>query len=334
MLPRDITITPSIDPIVDITRRRLLTAIPALGLVAAGVSCGDDDDDTAADESPSPSATAAPTTRRVNHAFGQVEVPANPQRVIVTDNNALPFVLELGVVPLAAGSLDGTFHPALDALGASDIVPFARDEPDYELVASLDPDLIIGSSFTILNRVADGVATYERLAPLAAVDSDLPIFEQIRGYARILGREERAEALIAEFQTSIRDLATDVSVEEISIARAFGDADVFIYTETEPFTSLWLDLLGVRCVPNSEGASAAGTIIAPAERLGDLQGEALVVIFGLERLEKNPLWSLLPSVQAGRVHHVGDYLTYAGNGGLNALREQIVGIARFLASIT
>lgn len=60
-------------------------------------------------------------------------------------------------------------------------------------------------------------------------------------------------------------------MKEISVARAFGDSQVFIYTEKEPFTALWLDLLTVKAVPDSTaGASAAGTIIAPAERLGEL----------------------------------------------------------------
>lgn len=338
MPPRDFRTTPTLDPVEDITRRRLLTALPALTLLAGGVSCGDDDDDDDDDNADptgtsSPSATATPATRMVNHAFGQLEVPMTPERVVVTDNNALPYVLELGVVPVAAGALDGTFHEALTPLGAADITPFPRDDPDYELVASLDPDLIVGSSFTLLNRVKDGVATYERMAPLAAVDSDLPVFEQIRGYGRIVNREARAEELIAEFQGSIRSLAANVTVTNISIARAFGESDIFIYTGAEPFTSLWVELLGVATVPDASAATPAGTIIAPAERLGELQGEALIVISGIERLEQNPLWSLLPAVQADRVHHVGDYLTYAGNGGLSALRDQIVGIAEFLARI-
>lgn len=33
------------------------------------------------------------------------------------------------------------------------------------------------------------------------------------------------------------------------------------------------------------------------------------------------------------MHHAGDYLVYAGNGGLNELRKQLVGIAEFLAAI-
>jgi ABC-type Fe3+-hydroxamate transport system substrate-binding protein len=181
--------------------------------------------------------------------------------------------------------------------------------------------------------VKDGAATYGKLAPLAAVDSDLPIFEQIRGYGRILNREKQADELIATFQDSIRGIAGRVTTKRVSIARAFGDTQVFMYTKIEPFTALWVDLLGLEIIPGADGVAKAGTIIAAAERIGDLQGDALVVIQGIERLQTNPLWGLLPAVKAGHVHHVGDYLTYAGNGGLNALRDQIIGIANFLAAI-
>jgi ABC-type Fe3+-hydroxamate transport system substrate-binding protein len=148
-----------------------------------------------------------------------------------------------------------------------------------------------------------------------------------------LNREKQADELIAKFQDSIRGIAGRVSVKKLSIARAFGDSQLFIYTKLEPFTALWVDLLGIEVIPGTEGVAKTGTIIAAAERMGDLQGDALVVIQGIERLETNPLWPLLPAVKAGHVHHVGDYLTYAGNGGLNALRDQILGIANFLAGI-
>ena len=117
------------------------------------------------------------------------------------------------------------------------------------------------------------------------------------------------------------------------LVRPFGDADIFIYTEREPFTALWLDLLGVTAVPGPEEASEAGTIIVSAERLSVLEGEALIVVDGLDRMETKALWPLLPAVEAGHVHSMADYLTYNGGGGLSALREQIVGIAEFLASI-
>lgn len=318
----------------DATRRQFITGVGAAALAAAFLAaCGEEDDPTN-----TPTGTPEATTRTVDHAFGTTEIPANPQRVIVTDNNALPYVLELGVTPIAAGTLEGffdgqDFHPALSSLGADGIVSFARDTPDYELIAGMNPDLIIGASFPLLNRVEGGTTTYEQMAPVVAVDSDLPVFEQIRGYGRILGREAEAEALIAGFEGSIRDLASDVAVEQISIVRPFGDTDIFIYTEKEPFTALWLDLLGVSVVPGPEEASAGGSIIVSSERIADLQGEALIVVDGIERLETNPLWPLLPAVQAGHVHSMGDYLTYNGGGGLNALRDQIVGIAEFLAGI-
>ncbi|MDZ7727016.1 MAG: hypothetical protein U5Q44_01790 [Dehalococcoidia bacterium] len=79
MPPRDPftpTTTPTLDPVEDITRRRLLTALPALGLIAGGISCGDDDDEPAPTEAP----TEAPSTRVVEHPLGTTELPMQPAR--------------------------------------------------------------------------------------------------------------------------------------------------------------------------------------------------------------------------------------------------------------
>lgn len=94
MPPRDlISLTPGYPlQVEDITRREILKGAFALPLIAAGVSCGDDDHPDATGESASPIATATsvPTTRMVNHALGSTEVPFAPKRVVVADNSPCP----------------------------------------------------------------------------------------------------------------------------------------------------------------------------------------------------------------------------------------------------
>ena len=136
-----------------------ITGVGAAALAAAFLAaCGEEDA-----AATTPTATPEATTRQVDHYFRTTEIPAAPQRVIVTDNNALPYVLELGVVPIAAGTLEGSFdggdfHPSLYPLGVAEATPFARDTPDFELIASLNPDLIVGASFPLENRI-DGFET-------------------------------------------------------------------------------------------------------------------------------------------------------------------------------
>ena len=127
---------------------------------------------------PGRAAGGAGTTRVVRDAYGaDVVVPAAPQRVVAADNLTLPWVLELGVIPVASGSLgkqaDGRDYPAaLYDLGAAQVKPYAREEPDYELLAALQPDLIIGSQFAFDNRITDKGARYRSLAPTVVYNSN------------------------------------------------------------------------------------------------------------------------------------------------------------------
>lgn len=92
MPPRDFSATPTLDPIEDITRRRLLTAIPALGLMASGISCGDEDTGAHATAEPSAGVSRFPVT--IHHALGATTIPREPQRVVaVSEGEALDHVL-------------------------------------------------------------------------------------------------------------------------------------------------------------------------------------------------------------------------------------------------
>lgn len=286
---------------------------------------------------PRPTAT---TTRTVRDAYGNdIVVPAVPQRVVAADNLALPWLLELGVVPVASGSLgkqaDGRDYPAaLYELGAGQVKSYSREEPDYELLAALQPDLIIGSQFVFDNRVKDRGERYRSLAPTVVYDSNAGPLASLVAVGAIVGQEERAAQRVSAFEAAITAAYTAPHVTSFSVLRPFNQNEVFLYTTKDAVTGTLARLLHLAVVPGPEGASAAGTLILPGERARDAAGEALVIFGDDSRLTANPLYALLPAVQAGRVHNAGSYLTYAGTDGLQPLQEQLVGIAHFLGGAT
>ncbi|MDZ7727014.1 MAG: ABC transporter substrate-binding protein [Dehalococcoidia bacterium] len=136
MPPRDYT-TPTLDPIEDITRRRLLTALPALGLIAGGISCGDDDDDEA-------TPTEAPTRTFTDSLGRTVEIPPKPQRIVSLHvYTSAPALLSIGA-PVLGIPLDRGVVDAIQPYDLSNIIDVGGFEPNLEAIASLDPDLIIG----------------------------------------------------------------------------------------------------------------------------------------------------------------------------------------------
>lgn len=97
---RTVPIDPLVPTIDDVTRRGLLRGAGTLGAGWVLAGCGPDGRQATA---PSPSRR----TRTVQDAFGEVQVPADPQRLVVLDRRqTMPLLLSLGVVPVAAGTID------------------------------------------------------------------------------------------------------------------------------------------------------------------------------------------------------------------------------------
>lgn len=287
-----LTPPPSID---DVTRRDLLRGIGALGAGWVLASCG-----TAAPRRGGPGATR----EAVGADGGVVTVPADPQRVVAADQQSLARLLDLGVVPVAAGTTspgltgERDFNPALYPLGAGEVQPLLFSEPDYELIATLEPDLVVMFAPFVDGGVAGGVGPYEELAPLAVFDGEGAPLEQLRNAARIVGRERRAEEVIAEFDAGLEARAADVAVDSVSVVKPGDESSFITYTAAEEVTGMLARLLGITVVPGPEEADEYGEIESSLEQLSE----------------------------------VADYLTYGGNGGLARLREELIEMADFLAS--
>src|SRR6218665_2436248 len=100
--------------------------------------------------------------RSITHAMGTTEVPDSPQRVVILTNEGTEALVDLGVIPVgAAESWDQS--PYYDHFeGKLEGVPTLGYENavNLELIAALEPDLIIG------NKVRQE-AVYEQLSAIA-----------------------------------------------------------------------------------------------------------------------------------------------------------------------
>src|ERR1700754_2282283 len=85
--------------------------------------------------------------REITHAMGTTDVPDAPQRIVILTNEGTEALLHLGVIPVgAAQSWEG--DPWYDHLAGplADTVSLGTETGiNLELLASLEPDLIIGT---------------------------------------------------------------------------------------------------------------------------------------------------------------------------------------------
>ncbi|QNK89154.1 ABC transporter substrate-binding protein [Sporosarcina sp. resist] len=167
-----------------------------------------------------------PETRTVKTIHGDIEIPANPKRIVV--DAYLPTLLVLGDKPVGATKQD------LDNVHIQDLISGIEStgENSMEKILELQPDLIISvdaerSTFDKLSKIAPTV-----IIPYSTYSG---AHEEVRAIAEMLGKNKEAEEWLATFDEKIQQQRERVQAvmgeeETVSIFGAFGK-DSYIYAD-------------------------------------------------------------------------------------------------------
>lgn len=206
--------------------KRMLSLLTATVVLAAG--CGDDNRTSAVTTVPA-GASAAGTTEvaqvpdtlpsvgaafpvTIEHKFGETTIDAEPLRVVSVGFGEHDGLLALGVIPVAVRDWYGdqpyaTWPWAQDELGDAQPVVLASDEENFEQIATLDPDLIVGISsgmteeqYEILSAIAPTVAQ-----PGEYIDYGTPWDVSLEITGRAVGRSTEAQQVIADTKQLFAD---------------------------------------------------------------------------------------------------------------------------------
>jgi iron complex transport system substrate-binding protein len=288
----------------------------------AGAACGDDDD--AATPTDAPATSAAATTEpsadafpaSVEHALGTTVVEDEPQRVVTVGVTEQDFVMALGVTPIGVTEWYGeqpfaTWPWAQDELGdAEPTVLFNTDGLDFEGIAALKPDLIIGTNAG-LDEEAYGKLT--AIAPTVAHPKDAPLYfspwdDQFRLIGTALGKDAQTTAIIddidAQFAAARQAHPEFAGKMAIFLQNAIHDGSAIAYQKglsTDFLTDLGFD------IPSELDAFATeGQAYIPLEQLSILDAGD-VLLWATEAptdrtaLEQQPLYNALAAVKDGRL---------------------------------
>ena len=210
---------------------RRLAGLAAIALLASACGGGEPDSTSASVSStgsPTAGATASASadadeaagTRTVSHAMGDTEVPAEPERVVVLDSPHLDAALSLGVTPVAAvqSSVDDGLPEYLgDRTEGIELVGTIT-EPDLELIAAAQPDLILSAKV----RHEDVYGQLSEIAPTVFTESSGTSFKQgLATIADALGRTEELETQLAEYEQRADEVGEAVGADgmEATIVR-------------------------------------------------------------------------------------------------------------------
>lgn len=252
-------------------------------------------------------ARAQSAVRTITTSLGTYDIPADPQRVVVIDTRLdLEPAVALGL-PIIAYSYFQQIEPWVPYQGAS---TFIGTPPSREAVLALEPDLIVctdlpGTDMWPIDKLAD-------VAPVLPVDFEMSWKDNLTRMGDWLGRRDRADAFIAEYETELAALKRKheavLGRKVAAIWSSPGDAEINILlglgTKQVTMIGQVLDDLGGVTV-SQDGLGEYGNI--SFERMGDVLGDVEAIAVDhfdaseIEQLEASPVWQRLPAVKAGRV---------------------------------
>ena len=252
----------------------------------------------------------------VEHQFGETTIDAEPQRIVVAGITEQDILLELGVTPVATTEWYGdqpyaVWPWAADLLGdAEPEVLTTTDGFEYEKIASLRPDLIVGTNAGLDQEAYDKLS---EIAPtVASVEGSEQYFSSWQDQTRIvsaaIGRSAEGDELIEGVEAAYADAAAEhPGFEGLTATFSQGSAwEGQLWVYPDGLNTDFLTDLGFAITPGLEEYAPEEGVQAQisAENTGLL--EADVVVFATEEpdaiddlLEFGTL-STLPAVEENR----------------------------------
>ena len=265
----------------------------------------------------------------VDHFFGATTIPQAPQRIVTVGYTDEQAVLAFGAKPV--GMTDQYPNPPGQSPDINTQWPWTKQAwgdsrpevvftngdaaPNYEKIASLRPDLIIGvyseidqAGYDRLTQIAPTVArTKAETEPFTA-----PWQDNTRQIGKALGKEQQAGEAVTriEAQIAAAKQANPQFANQTAMAVSWYKGAVEPFTSTDVRGRL-LTGLGYRGVPAIDQLAGPGefSVTLSPERVNLIDVDRIFVINDAadqQAIRSDPLFANLPAVRAGRVSYLLD----------------------------
>lgn len=235
---------------------------------------------------------------------------SDPQRIVIAQANFLDLALALDLEPVGStywGGAGGVQDYLLDSVPETMEVVGNADEPNFETVAKLQPDLIIGDE-----EIETNLAKYEAIAPVSIIKSvdengSNSWRDQLTALAELTGTQEKAAAVIEEADKSVASLDSKItSPGENTMLLRIREEQVRQYLP-DSFVGAGVPqrLQNINLVESAVPSENGQWSVIPPENIGLLDADRIIAFIdspqALENAQANPLWNQLPAVKNGQL---------------------------------
>lgn len=254
--------------------------------------------------------TAKAETRVVQTIKGDVEIPANPQRIVDISGNSEE-LLVLGYTPVGTSNVDSYKTDSVpayvqDKLGSAKVVGHAMmDTADIEAILGLEPDLIIMAPRQ--EKIYDQL---KEIAPVVMVDDEYNDWEaKLMDVADIFEKQDEAQKWLDTYYKKAEEVSKEVKASKgedesyVVLSTDLANGQFYAFTNAGLGTVL-KDDLGLKQPVNMPGQDSIELPKVTIEGLAEIDADNIIVI-GSEsdkaELANNSVWNEIRAVKDGNV---------------------------------
>ena len=247
-------------------------------------------------------------TIKVTDVKGEVEIPANPERIVdLSGNSDVLSILGYKVIGTAnSDAYDYKKFPTYleDTLKGATILGYSmQDTMDVEAIMNLNPDLIVIS--TMQEKMYDQLSG---IAPTVMIKSEaLNWKEDVKNFAKVFNKEDAANTWLENYDKKAKvagDKIKEAQGTNTTYLSFLASGGQFYVFDGAGFGSVLYEDLGLS---KPEGMPVQKDISLPVvtyEGLAAIKADNIFAIAtdeDLKVLEGNAMWNNIPAVKNGKV---------------------------------
>ena len=247
-------------------------------------------------------------TVTVTDVRGDVEIPADPQRIVdLSGNSDILSILGYDVVGTAnSDAYDYTKFPSYleETLKGAEILGYSmQDTMDVEAVMNLNPDLIVIS--TVQEKMYDALS---EIAPTVMIQLEaLNWKDDVRALANVFNKEDVANEWIAKYENKAKEAGDKIKAEygeDTTYLSFLASGGQFFIFDGAGFGDVLYNDMGLAKPAGMPEQTDISLPVVTYEGLAAIQSDYIFVIAtdeDLAQLEANSIWNNLPAVKNGNV---------------------------------
>lgn len=302
----------------NILKTLVATCMTAVMLVGCGVNGGTSNEKT------------SEKTVTVTDVRGEVEIPAEPQRIVdLSGNSDILSILGYKVIGTAnSDAYDYTKFPSYleETLKGAEILGYSmQDTMDVEAVMNLNPDLIVIS--TVQEKMYDQLS---EIAPTVMIQLEaLNWKDDVKAFAKVFNKEDAANKWLADYEAKAKEAGDKIKSEygeDTTYLSFLASGGQFFVFDGAGFGSVLYEDMGLKKPEGMPEQSDISLPVVTYEGLASIKADyifAIATAEDLAQLQSNAIWNSLPAVKEGKVV-ILDSSPYFNQGYSSIGRELLV----------